>query len=229
MVACGSTSSMGSLDRRSAMPKHQAPCSWDTSGTLVWSSAPALRQQVSAAASPEAEDHMLVDSLMDHGEEMQVDSEGDWAMAGRQQQQQQQQQQHQQQQQLATSSVAGAAGPGQPGTDRQAQPLVPSSPAAAPSPQMPSLLQLVRPAAQAAATAGELSQLLLAWGVPVDHDLADQLRLRGHGWLRQQQDEERLRELLQACLECGPMASKGECWMVLSQLALGGAAAVQGS
>ncbi len=110
----------------------------------------------------------------------------------------------------------------------QAQPPPPSSAAATLSPQVPSLLHLVRLTGQPAATAEELSQLLLASGVPVDHGLAQQL-LQEHNDLRQQQDEERLRELLQACLECGPMASKGECWMVLSQLALGGEAAVQGS
>ncbi len=60
----------------------------------------------------------------------------------------------------------------------------------------------------------------------MDQGLAEQL-LREHGWLRQEQDQVRLRELLQACLLPGLTASKDESWVVLTQLALDGEAGVE--
>jgi hypothetical protein len=77
------------------------------------------------------------------------------------------------------------------------QPGPSSAVAATPFP-LPPVDSLVRPAGAVAASAGELSQLLISYGVPVGPELAEEL-LQAHMGLRRTQQAFLLQQLLRAC------------------------------
>jgi hypothetical protein len=95
-----------------------------------------------------------------------------------------------------------------------------STVAATPFPLLP-ITSLVRPAGAAAASAGELSQLLVSYGVPVGPALAEEL-LQAHTGLRRTQQAPRLRNLLQDCWLPGLSAGYDDCRRVLKDLAAPG-------
>jgi hypothetical protein len=77
---------------------------------------------------------------------------------------------------------------------------------------------LVRPAGAAAASAGELSQLLISYGVSVGPELAEEL-LQAHMGLRQSQQASLLRQLLRACWLPGLSAGYMDCRRALKDMA----------
>jgi hypothetical protein len=79
----------------------------------------------------------------------------------------------------------------------------------------------VRPAGAAAASARELSQLLVSYGVPVGPALAEEL-LQAHMGLRQTQQAPRLRNLLQDCWLPGLSVGYMDCRSALKTVAANG-------